>query len=199
MHKHRYAIKLRSIKQRSSHIRRKEIKENLGNTIRYGDYFEKKGKQVKVTSEWSHLRARGSDQASRRLTHRQKLNMIPKEKKQTQKHGGSEHWKYRGMMLPQGSRDLDFDVDTIVNQVTKSKLQFKWQYDFNGTWMDFLPESSTRVEAAYRIYRNNSQEKNATTNAQGPEWQYLIDFRTMRQTNIQHTNKTSRNIRRVSA
>lgn len=196
MSNQRYASRLNRLKHASAKSRRMEMKSDLNLCLNMQDFYGRKGKHGSIKDEYSYLRARGSDQASRRLTHRQRLNIIPKDKVIKPKRG-SEHWKYKGLIVQQPPRDLDPDIETMLGYVTKSPIQFKWQYEYNGQWLDYLPDSSNRVEAAYRLFQKDQKEKFSHVTVRGSEWEYDVDFSGMKQRNTEHENHTERKIRRI--
>jgi len=72
-----------------------------------------------------------------------------------------------------------------------------WQYEDNGSvWRNYDTEASNTVEDVYQKYLANRGETDVRA-IQSGQWEYLVDFLAMKQTNIQHANHTVRNIRRL--
>lgn len=72
-----------------------------------------------------------------------------------------------------------------------------WQYEHNG-WKNYDGKASDVVEGVYQSYLVNRGGTDVRAVKSG-EWEYLVDFQQMKQTNIQHEAHTIRNIRRVAA
>lgn len=72
-----------------------------------------------------------------------------------------------------------------------------WQYQHNG-WKNYDGKASDVVEEVYQSYLVNRGGTDVRAVKSG-EWEYLVDFQQMKQTNIQHAAHTVRDIRRVAA
>jgi len=70
-----------------------------------------------------------------------------------------------------------------------------WQYQ-DGHWKNYDVEASNTVEEVYQGYLANRGDTDVRAVHSG-QWEYMVDFMAMKQTNIQHENHTVRNIRRV--
>jgi len=57
-------------------------------------------------------------------------------------------------------------------------------------------EASETVEEVYQGYLANRGNSDVRAVKSG-QWEYMVDFMALKQTNIQHENHTIRNIRRV--
>jgi len=75
------------------------------------------------------------------------------------------------------------------------KSDFLWQY-FDGKWKNYDVEASNTVEEVYQSYLTNRGGTDVRAVKSG-QWEYQVDFMAMKQTNLQHENHTTRNIRRV--
>jgi len=73
--------------------------------------------------------------------------------------------------------------------------EYLWQYDHNG-WKNYTVEASNVVEDVYTNYLSNRGDTDVRAVKSG-QWEYLVDFMAMKQTNIQHEAHTTRNIRRI--
>jgi len=70
-----------------------------------------------------------------------------------------------------------------------------WQYK-EGTWKTYAAEASNVVEQVYQNYLSNRGDTDVRAVKSG-QWEYMVDFMAMKQTNIQHENHTVRDIRRI--
>jgi len=70
-----------------------------------------------------------------------------------------------------------------------------WQYQ-DGTWKNYDVEAANTVEEVYQGYLANRGDTDVRAVKSG-QWEYMVDFMAMKQTNIQHDNHTVRNIRRI--
>jgi len=86
--------------------------------------------------------------------------------------------------------------ETVVKKVSGIKGDHIWQYDEKGTWKNYETEASNVVEEVYQKYLANRGDTDVRAVKSG-QWEYMVDFMAMKQTNIQHENHTVRNIRRV--
>lgn len=71
-----------------------------------------------------------------------------------------------------------------------------WQYEENSEWKNYATKASDTVEEVYKDYLANRGDTDVRAVKSG-QWEYMVDFMAMKQTNIQHDNHTVRNIRRV--
>lgn len=76
------------------------------------------------------------------------------------------------------------------------KFDCIWQYDDHG-WKNYESAASDTVEEVYLAYLAHRGDTDVRAVKSG-NWEYMVDFMAMKQTNIQHENHTIRNIRRVS-
>jgi len=79
--------------------------------------------------------------------------------------------------------------------ITGSKYDHVWQYH-DGSWKSYDVKASDTVEETYLKYLENRGETDVRAVHSG-QWEYQVDFMAMKQTNIQHENHTTRNIRRM--
>jgi len=70
-----------------------------------------------------------------------------------------------------------------------------WQYS-DGSWKNYEVGASDTVEKVYQGYLANRGDTDVRAVKSG-QWEYMVDFQAMKQTNIQHENHTVRSIRRV--
>ncbi|KAN0027613.1 hypothetical protein ACTFIU_010584 [Dictyostelium citrinum] len=82
-----------------------------------------------------------------------------------------------------------------TNMGGEGKSVPKWQYKFSNNWMDYTQAASAITEQAYQDWLLNSFVD--VRSVQSGQWCYQIDFKQMTQTNIQHHDHTTRNIRRI--
>jgi len=75
------------------------------------------------------------------------------------------------------------------------KGDYLWQY-LDGVWKNYDALASNTVEDVYLKYLENRGDTDVRAVKSG-SWEYQVDFMAMKQTNIQHANHTTRNIRRV--
>jgi len=79
-----------------------------------------------------------------------------------------------------------------------SKFSHVWQFVENdGSWRNYEVAASDEVEDTYQKYLQNKGDSDVRSVKSG-QWQYQVDFMAYKQTNIQHSNHTVRNIRRVA-
>ena len=72
-----------------------------------------------------------------------------------------------------------------------------WEYDDSDEWQSFNLDLQTDLETAYQCYLGESHRTDlATMRYRFGKWEYEIDFGSMIQTNISHTNRTQRKARR---
>jgi len=71
-----------------------------------------------------------------------------------------------------------------------------WEYKHGG-WHTYDQEASKMVEAIYQSWVSDPSVDIRTVKS--GHWNYMIDFNTMKQTNIEHEDHTARDIRRVKA
>jgi len=79
----------------------------------------------------------------------------------------------------------------------KSKHAHIWQFAEVGKWYNYDVEASDKVEDVYLGYLSNRGDTDVRAIKSG-QWEYMVDFMAMKQTNIQHPNHTIRDIRRVA-
>ncbi|KAH3760197.1 hypothetical protein Pelo_7982 [Pelomyxa schiedti] len=82
-----------------------------------------------------------------------------------------------------------------LNAVAVGSSDIHWQY-LDGTWKPYSAEADATLEKYYSEYQKNQGMYDVPAVHSG-EWDYCVDFATMKQTNIQHHSHTSRNIRRL--
>uniref|UniRef100_A0A7S2I1X7 Poly [ADP-ribose] polymerase n=1 Tax=Helicotheca tamesis TaxID=374047 RepID=A0A7S2I1X7_9STRA len=70
-----------------------------------------------------------------------------------------------------------------------------WEYFDNG-WKPYAKAAQTELEATYQAFIGTNNTGNHIVRVQGSEWTYEVDIRTMNQTNIEHSNRTKRDVRR---
>jgi len=63
-------------------------------------------------------------------------------------------------------------------------------------WKNYDAKASDVVEEVYQKYLANRGDTDVRAVKSG-QWEYMVDFLAMKQTNIQHENHTVRNIRRT--
>ena len=76
------------------------------------------------------------------------------------------------------------------------KNPFLWQYNFEGNWKDYDYKASDIVESVYQGYLANRGDTDVRAVKSG-QFEYMVDFMAMKQTNLVHPNHTIRNIRRI--
>ncbi|EGC36827.1 hypothetical protein DICPUDRAFT_77505 [Dictyostelium purpureum] len=81
-----------------------------------------------------------------------------------------------------------------LNNQNENKM-FLWKYEFNNKWLNYTDDASQVVEDAYQEWLTNPHID--VRSVQSGQWAYQIDFKQMTQTNIQHIDHTSRNIKRT--
>lgn len=99
-----------------------------------------------------------------------------------------------GIKQPTGA--TVFDNSTIVAPIVPTApghLVPQWQYK-DGEWKNYDKAASDVVEVAYQEWKKNPYTD--VRAIKSGEWQYMVDFNTMMQENIQHENHTRREIRR---
>ena len=79
--------------------------------------------------------------------------------------------------------------------VPSSKYDHVWQYE-DGNWRNYDLNASDEVEKVYQGYLANRGDTDVRAVKSG-QWEYMVDFAAMKQTNLQHPNHTIRNVRRV--
>ncbi len=78
----------------------------------------------------------------------------------------------------------------LQHHLKQEPTQPIWQFESRHGWYDFDPAASKDLEEVY-------QSRHPTTRIKSGEWTFDIDFNKMTQTNIDHPNRRTRNIRRV--
>jgi len=98
---------------------------------------------------------------------------------------------------------LGLDARIAANEPLTGKLSKKnkvekvvWQYKHGG-WHNYDTEASDVVEAAYKDWQSNPYTD--VRSVKSGVWHYMVDFRQMRQTNVEHQSHTQRDIRRTTA
>jgi hypothetical protein len=74
--------------------------------------------------------------------------------------------------------------------------EWVWQYKHGG-WHNYDEEANKMVEAIYQSWVSDPSVDIRTVKS--GHWNYMIDFNTMKQTNIEHEAHTSRDLRRIKA
>lgn len=100
---------------------------------------------------------------------------------------------------PQKSSRVDNSTDDSLPIVEEGvPTIWFWQYYHNG-WRNYYPEPSRLVEETYQLYLKEAQTGRIidVRAVKSGDWSYMIDFRQMTQTNIEHYSNTVRKIRRV--
>eukprot|EP01118_Nematostelium_gracile_P005437 TRINITY_DN1720_c0_g1_i1.p1 TRINITY_DN1720_c0_g1~~TRINITY_DN1720_c0_g1_i1.p1 ORF type:complete len:159 (-),score=46.53 TRINITY_DN1720_c0_g1_i1:527-1003(-) len=73
-----------------------------------------------------------------------------------------------------------------------------WQYECERQgWTDFDSNASQQLEELYRRRLMHPEHSNERTKVHSGEWEYMIDFDRMIQTNTEHQEHRERNIRRI--
>jgi len=85
-----------------------------------------------------------------------------------------------------------------AKKARKSKKEdtYIWEYKEHDKWFPYAPEASVIVEKAYKDYLADPNQIDVRS-VQSGMWAYQVDFTNMTQTNIQHQNHTTRDIRRT--
>jgi len=84
-----------------------------------------------------------------------------------------------------------------VGSAKTSKYDHFWQYQDSATqWKNYDEKASDTVEEVYLNYLSNRGDTDVRAVKSG-QWEYMVDFMALKQTNIQHENHTVRNIRRL--
>jgi hypothetical protein len=76
-----------------------------------------------------------------------------------------------------------------------SGLTAHWEY-FDRSWRRYDKEASDRVEELYQVYLKDTNLMDVPS-IQSGDWRYMVNFKAMTQTNIDHSSHTTREIRRV--
>jgi len=80
---------------------------------------------------------------------------------------------------------------------TPKKLVWAWQFlENDNCYHNYDKEANDLVESVYQEYLGNPNRVDVNA-VQSGQWKYMVDFRNLTQTNIQHENHTVRKIRRV--
>jgi len=114
----------------------------------------------------------------------------PKKRPETKKKEASP--KKRAKKTKEGTSKTS---DPKVVSVAESKFDHFWQYEDNG-WKNYDVAASDTVEEVYQNYLSNRGDNDVRAVHSG-SWEYQVDFMALKQTNIQHPNHKTRNIRRV--
>jgi len=101
--------------------------------------------------------------------------------------------KVRGK--PRASLEKGEDDGEHGVNIAQSKHSHVWQY-YDKKWCNYDHAASDVVEEVYLKYLANRGGGDVRAIKSG-QWEYLVDFMAMKQTNIQHENHTVRDIRRV--
>lgn len=83
---------------------------------------------------------------------------------------------------------------TVISKDTQEP-QYIWEYYDNG-WFPYDKEASKIVEQAYQSWVKNPGDFDVRSVKSG-RFHYMVDFRQMKQQNVEHENRTIRDIRRV--
>jgi hypothetical protein len=84
---------------------------------------------------------------------------------------------------------------SVVPAAAGLKYDHLWQYEHNG-WKNYDVKASDTVEEIYLDYLQNRRGTDVRAVKSG-QWEYMVDFLALKQTNIQHEAHTIRSIRRV--
>jgi len=93
------------------------------------------------------------------------------------------------------SRTSSNSSKPLVN-VPGAKYENIWQYKEGQNWKSYDEKASDVVEEVYQKYLANKGDTDVRAVKSG-QWEYQVDFSAMKQTNIQHENHTTRDIRRI--
>jgi len=93
------------------------------------------------------------------------------------------------------SRSSSNSSKPLVN-VPGAKYENVWQYKEGLNWKSYDEKASNVVEEVYQKYLGNKGDTDVRAVKSG-QWEYQVDFSAMKQTNIQHENHTTRDIRRI--
>lgn len=96
-----------------------------------------------------------------------------------------------------GAGDLNRQESNQLEQRARDALTtHKWQYKAdNGTFQDYDKNASIAVEIAYQSWLMDSTID--VRSVQSGDWEYMVDFNTMKQQNIKHHAHKVRDIQRV--
>jgi len=125
---------------------------------------------------------------------RKKTNSKRKEKSQTgnPKKSTKRSTSASSLKTPKQRQQKVSDTDS-----TSKKLVWAWQFLENDTnYHNYDKEANDLVESVYQEYLSNPNRVDVNA-VQSGQWKYMVDFRNMTQTNIQHENHTVRQIRRI--
>lgn len=89
-----------------------------------------------------------------------------------------------------------FAQNPKANSKKNTESAVRWQYYDNG-WYDYDPDASEIVEQQYQSWLKNPGDFDVRSVHSG-HFHYMVDFRQMKQQNIEHENHTIRDVRRVS-
>lgn len=68
---------------------------------------------------------------------------------------------------------------------------YQWQYESRGGWDNYDVEANEKAES---LHKSNPED---IVNIRSGTWDYMVDFSTLKQVNLQHHNHRVRNIRRI--
>ena len=92
------------------------------------------------------------------------------------------------------SDDSDEDDLELGATAASSKAMMTWEFSDNSAWKEYGQLHQVKIEGAYQVFLGNPSMK--TTIIKSDEWTYEVDLDAMVQTNIQHQDRTRRDIRR---
>jgi len=183
--------------------------EEAGYFVRVGRFtfrLSPKAKTLSTARKSKSPRKKRSDASSTEVT---KKTRAPKKttKESPKKSSKSKTSKKESpKKATKKSRKASTAVESPASETTGSiqpkfvrpsglKSDYLWQYDHNG-WNNYTAEASDIVEDVYQKYLANRGDTDVRAVHSG-QWEYMVDFMAMKQTNIQHENHTTRSIRRV--
>eukprot|EP01106_Pelomyxa_sp_JSP_P014769 TRINITY_DN4822_c0_g1_i4.p1 TRINITY_DN4822_c0_g1~~TRINITY_DN4822_c0_g1_i4.p1 ORF type:complete len:345 (+),score=94.19 TRINITY_DN4822_c0_g1_i4:191-1225(+) len=79
---------------------------------------------------------------------------------------------------------------------TYQPKKIKWHYQEHKIWRPYARAADMELEVAYQDYLSHPTESSIRAVKSG-QWKYSIDFAQMKQTNVDHPDHTTRDIKRV--
>jgi len=86
------------------------------------------------------------------------------------------------------------EEEEVEEKEKNSKSGYIWQY-FDGGWCNYDFNASEAVDQVYDQWKKNPGDFDVRSVRSG-QYHYMVDFRQMTQTNVDHENHTTRKIRR---
>jgi len=181
-------------KQKKKEVESKKEKESPSTREEESEKEKEKEKEKEEESEKEEEKKKEKEQEKEES---EEEELRKKKKKSKSKSPSTRKTKTPRSLKPKKSRankadTPDDDEETI--DLPGTKYDYVWQY-YDSGWKNYLPDASDTVEEVYQNYKSNRGDTDVRAVKSG-QWEYMVDFMAMKQTNIQHENHTIRNIRR---